>query len=122
MGGKSSPVRQVTDGVVGAAKSGMQIASGGIYDPNTGTFRTGESQLENVGSGISGQTLMNEVSPAKPIMPEAEDPAAQEARVRQQKDKELADLQSKGGLKGTMLGGSESTDPNALKKKKLLGE
>lgn len=110
--------------VTGAAKSGLQVGTGGIYDPNTGTIKTGESQLNNVMSGVSGQTLAAEMSGPTPNMPQAEDPAEQALRAKAEADAAVAkELNLKNGLaqNTTILGGSLGEASN-LRKKKLLGE
>lgn len=124
MGGSSNPVQAITDTVKGAIKSGVQIGSGGIYDPNTGTVRVGGSQLSNVLEAASGGVVMEELAPDIPKPPKAEDPTLQAKRAEAEAIARVnAEVGQRGrGLSSTILGGSTSADSNVLKKRKLLGE
>lgn len=120
MGGKNP----VSDTIKGAVNSGINLATGGIYNPETGTIKTGEDQLNNVVTSASGQRIVNASAPKAPSIPKAEDPSVAAARAKAEADAKFAkELGEKGkGLASTVLGGSVSADQSILKKKKLLGE
>lgn len=127
MGGskKKDPWETVKDTAEGAAKSGLQVGSGGLYDPNSGSIGTGEKQLANVGSGVSGQTIMNQVNGTAPAkIPDAEDPQEIARKAKAEADaKVAAELGAKSrGLSSTIMGGTTVVDNSNLRKKKLLGE
>jgi hypothetical protein len=122
MGG--STVSDIADTAAGAGKSGLQMGTGGLYDPNTGTIKTGKEQLQNIGSAASGGTIMKEVMPEPPKLPAAPNPAEQQKRAEAEAKRKIEDdVGAKGrGLSSTILGGSKSQDTGILRKKKLLGE
>lgn len=124
MGGSSNPVEWGENVVRGAVATGAQVATGGIYDPNTGTIRTGSSQLANVGEAVTGGAYQEALTPDLPKPPKAVDPAAQAKRAEAEAAARVAnEVGQRGrGLSSTILGGSTSTDTAVLKKRKLLGE
>lgn len=108
----------------GAANSGINLASGGIYNPETGTIKTGQDQLENVVTSASGQRIVDGATPELPSLPKDEDPSLQAKRAEAEAaEKVKQEVGQRGrGLSSTILGGSTSLDSTILKKKKLLGE
>lgn len=124
MGAKKNPIQAVASVAKGLVESGMTTATGGIYNPETGTIKTGADQLTNVGSAVTGGMVMKELQPKPPGMPTAEDPVEQAKRAQAEAESKVAAQLGQGnkGLASTITGGSLSTDTSILKKKKLLGE